>query len=58
MLEIVQGPFILRSMFRPETLADVDLDALADRMLTVLQVADLVDVLYRNVGCSAVVGVA
>ena len=36
MVEIVQGPFILRSMFRPETLADVDLEALADRMLTVL----------------------
>jgi AcrR family transcriptional regulator len=34
--EIVQGPFILRSMFRPETLADVDLEALADRMLTAL----------------------
>jgi AcrR family transcriptional regulator len=36
MLEIVQGPFIIRSMFRPETLVDVDLEALADRMLTAL----------------------
>ena len=36
MAEIVQGPFILRSMFRPETLADIDLEALADRMVTVL----------------------
>jgi AcrR family transcriptional regulator len=36
MAEIVQGPFILRSMFRPETLAEVDLEALADRMVTVL----------------------
>ena len=33
MAEIVQGPFIVRSMFRPETLADVDLEALADRLL-------------------------
>ena len=36
MLEIVQGPFIMRSMFRPETLAEVDLEALVDRMLTAL----------------------
>jgi AcrR family transcriptional regulator len=36
MLEIVQGPFILRSMFRPDALADVDLEALADRMLSAL----------------------
>lgn len=36
MLEIVQGPFIVRSMVRPEALRDVDLEALADRMLTVL----------------------
>lgn len=36
MLEIVQGPLIVRSLSRPETLADVDLEALADRMLTVL----------------------
>jgi AcrR family transcriptional regulator len=34
MAEIVQGPFIVRSMFRPETLADIDLEALADRLLT------------------------
>ena len=40
MLEIVQGPFIVRSMLRPETLADVDLDALADRMHTALTVRD------------------
>ena len=33
MAETVQGPFIVRSMFRPETLADVDLEALADRLL-------------------------
>lgn len=33
MAEIVQGPFIVRSMFRPETLADVDLGAWADRIL-------------------------
>jgi AcrR family transcriptional regulator len=33
MAEIVQGPFIVRSMFRPETLADVDLEALADRLV-------------------------
>jgi AcrR family transcriptional regulator len=37
MLEIVQGPFILRSMFRPDALVEVDLEALADRMLTVLR---------------------
>jgi AcrR family transcriptional regulator len=37
MAEIVQGPFIVRSMFRPETLADVDLEALADRMITLLK---------------------
>ena len=36
MLEIVQGPFIVRAMSRPETLADVDLAALADRMITAL----------------------
>jgi AcrR family transcriptional regulator len=36
MLEIVQGPFVMRSLTRPETLAGVDLEALADRMLTVL----------------------
>jgi AcrR family transcriptional regulator len=36
MAEIVQGPFILRSMFRPEALADVDLEVLADRMITQL----------------------
>ena len=33
MAEIVQGPFIVRSMSRPETLADVDLEDLADRLL-------------------------
>ena len=31
--EIVQAPFIVRSMFRPETLADLDIEALADRLL-------------------------
>ena len=37
MAEIVQGPFIIRSMFRPETLDDVDLHALAERMLGALR---------------------
>jgi AcrR family transcriptional regulator len=36
MLEIVQGPLILRSMFRPRALGDGDLAALVDRMLTAL----------------------
>jgi AcrR family transcriptional regulator len=43
MLEIVQGPFIVRSMFRPETLGDVDLEKLADRMLDVLLSAEARD---------------
>lgn len=36
MLEIVQGPFVVRSMMRPEALAEVDVDALVDRMLPAL----------------------
>lgn len=36
MLEIVQGPLISRSMSRPETLAELDLAALADRMAAAL----------------------
>lgn len=33
MLEIVQAPFIARSILRPEALIDVDLEELTDRML-------------------------
>jgi AcrR family transcriptional regulator len=36
MLDIVQGPFVVRSISRPETLADVDVEALAERMLVTL----------------------
>jgi AcrR family transcriptional regulator len=36
MAEVVQGPFIVRSMFRPETIDDVDVEALADRMVMLL----------------------
>lgn len=32
-LEIMEGPFIIRSLFRPEALIDVDLEAMVDRML-------------------------
>ncbi len=37
MLEAVQSPFVLRAMFRPETLVGVDLGALADRMVAALR---------------------
>lgn len=36
LLDIVQGPLVVRSLARPETLGEVDLEALADRMLAVL----------------------
>lgn len=36
MLEIVQGPFVVRSMVRPDAIADVDIEELVDRMLPAL----------------------
>jgi AcrR family transcriptional regulator len=36
LLEVVQGPFVVRALTRPATLADLDLEALTDRILTVL----------------------
>jgi AcrR family transcriptional regulator len=36
LVEIVQGPFVMRALGRPDTMADPDVDALVDRMLLVL----------------------
>ena len=35
-LEIIEGPFIVRSILRPDTLYEMDLDILTDRMLIAL----------------------
>lgn len=35
--EIIEGPFILRSLFQPEALEDIDLESLVDRMLIALK---------------------
>ena len=34
--EVIEGPFIVRSLLRPEALRDVDLEALVDRMIRML----------------------
>lgn len=34
--EIIEGPFIIRSLVRPETLNDIDLESLVDRILILL----------------------
>ncbi len=36
MLDIVQGPFVVRSLMRPESLAEVDIQVLVERMCRVL----------------------
>ena len=36
-LEIIEGPLIVRSIIRPELLDGIDLEALVDRMLTLLE---------------------
>lgn len=36
-VEIIEGPFIVRSLARPEALYDIDLEPLVDRMLTLLK---------------------
>ncbi|MDG2113524.1 MAG: TetR/AcrR family transcriptional regulator [Actinomycetota bacterium] len=36
-LEIIEGPFIVRSLLRADTLYDMDLEALTDRMLVALK---------------------
>ncbi len=36
-LEIIEGPFMVRSIVRPETLDDMDLDALADQIILQLK---------------------
>lgn len=36
MLDIVQGPFVVRSLMRPDTLAEIDLDAIVERMARAL----------------------
>jgi len=36
MLDIVQGPLVLRSLTRPESLTNVDLDGMVERMITAL----------------------
>jgi AcrR family transcriptional regulator len=38
MLDVVQGPLVLRSLMRPESLATVDLDAMVDRIIGALSV--------------------
>lgn len=35
--EIIEGPFIIRSLGRPETLIDIDLEPLVDRMVILLK---------------------
>ena len=34
--DIIEGPLIVRSIFRPETLGALDIDALVERMLLAL----------------------
>ena len=36
-LEIIEGPFIIRSLVRPEALHDIDLESLVDRILKLLK---------------------
>jgi hypothetical protein len=36
MLDVVQGPLVLRSLTRPESLATLDVDELVDRMIAAL----------------------
>lgn len=36
LLEVVQGPFVVRALTRPDSLAHVDIDALTDRILSVV----------------------
>lgn len=36
--EVIEGPFIVRAMTRPEGLADIDLDALVDRIIRILNI--------------------
>ena len=35
--EIIEGPFIIRSLVQPETLDDIDLESLVDRILVLLK---------------------
>jgi len=36
-MEIIEGPFIVRSLTRPESLAEIDIEELVERMLPQLK---------------------